>query len=404
MSHRRIQHYPDNIIICCSKDDNEISEQKSLLEETISSLEEDISLKAQYIEKLKSNNSILLQEAIENENHLKEKLSSKDEEMRSLKLELENALKIVHQNNNMQVISVSCQTTDAPLNSVHTQTCNEMHNIVNQQTSIVINPIEDMAPEERGNKPANAEKDASPEQYKNFSLVNESSFYLEISSDEQFLVLNQECEQKDTSVFVSQHQEGLNSGEQTSEEKNSEGNIKNNNKNKNKFLIVGDEYAKNFDKIAHLLMDTSTVIIESIIKPKSELSEITQDLFSLVTTYGSNDYVLIMFNTKNISNNACLGYAIKNMLPISKFTNLIIMSELNMNIDHIIINKFLRRVNRYKYRNWNISLEIIIDDRSEKRKHHIVKELETLMNCCHHNRIVLKTVNTVELSNGDFFH
>lgn len=79
-----------------------------------------------------------------------------------------------------------------------------------------------------------------------------------------------------------------------------------------------DEYANNFDKIAHLLMGNSKCIVELITEPKFELSNITKDLLSLVTTYGSNDYVIVMVNTKNISNNTCLGYAIKNMFPLSK--------------------------------------------------------------------------------------
>lgn len=55
MSQKKIQHFADNVIICCLKEENEseTNQEKSYLEETIMELEDDNSLKAKHIEILK---------------------------------------------------------------------------------------------------------------------------------------------------------------------------------------------------------------------------------------------------------------------------------------------------------------------------------------------------------------
>lgn len=68
-------------------------------------------------------------------------------------------------------------------------------------------------------------------------------------------------------------------------------------------------------------MDIISHIIDEVIKSKSEQSDIIKDISSKVLNYNSNDFVMLMFDTKNISNNITLKYALKNVLAISKFIN-----------------------------------------------------------------------------------
>lgn len=384
MSKNKIQYFADNIINCCLKEENEneIHKEKSSMEETILELEEDNSLKTKHIEILKKNNSLLLQEAIETENDLRNMISCQEKETENLRIEMDKALKKLRESENKEVVFVSTQTftntsdsyiqthesSFSTYNSVYTQTCNKPF----QSDKI------DSANENRQN-----------EEETIISLDDESTPYLEISADEQYLMLNQSI--AETEDVGQQHQDQLKGDEKRVSE------------SKCKILITGDEYARNFARILDLVMDTSNQIIDEVIEPKSELSDITKNLFSKVLNYDSNDFVIIMFNTKNVSNNASLRYALKNILPISKFTNLIVMSEINQNLDQILINTFARRINQFKKLNRNHSLNFFVDEKVKGSKFNLVKEIEIIMKCPRTSRIVLKSVNVGEKVSENFF-
>lgn len=164
-------------------------------------------------------------------------------------------------------------------------------------------------------------------------------------------------------------------------------------KQKIKVLIIGDEYAKNFAKVLDLVMDNSDKEVEEVVNPKMELCEITRFLFEKTIKYGKNDYVIIMFNTNNISNNRSFRFSIKNMLPVSKVTNLIILSELNKNIDKKITNAFFKKVREFTSTNRNISLQFFIDEKYIGTKYTIINNVKRIiMN--KYNKLVIRTVNT----------
>lgn len=109
-------------------------------------------------------------------------------------------------------------------------------------------------------------------------------------------------------------------------------------KQETKVLIIDYESAKNFGRVLDLVMDNSDKDVEEMIYSKMELCEITRLSFEKTIKYGKNDYVIIMFNTNNISNKRSFRFSVKNMLPLSKVTNLMILSELkkSKNIHELI--------------------------------------------------------------------
>lgn len=385
----KFQHFADNVINCCTKEENDVQKEKSYLEETILGLEEDNSLKDKHIETLKNNHSVLLQDAMETENELRNTIINKDTEIENLRKELEKVLATLRSFDDKEMCSASCQTLQQTTKSVQTMT-NDLPKFTDNDNQKPLG-----TPDLRStnsSSPTGKDRDHHEAQMEErgtlMSLVNQSIPYIDISSDDQFLVLSQESEPSSRS--------GLH---ETQNVRMLEGND-----SKCKLFIIGDEYGEKFAKILDLVMDTSNLNIDEVIKPNTELSDITKDLFSKVLNYGSNDFVITMFNTKNISNNMTLKFALKNLLPLSKFTNLIILSELNQNLDQIIVNTFHKRIRSFKWSNRNSSIDFYVDDRCRGSKYKLVKEIESVLKQPRISNIVLKSVNIVsDINEYSFF-
>nr|CAI5855429.1 unnamed protein product [Callosobruchus analis] len=104
-------------------------------------------------------------------------------------------------------------------------------------------------------------------------------------------------------------------------------------------LIQGDEYARSFRRLLDSHIDKS-FHIDALVKPNIQFSYLTKDLFQKVINFGQDDYV-VMVNTNNISNSKSFYKGISNLLPISKFTNLILLCERNKIADQILINRII---------------------------------------------------------------
>lgn len=82
-------------------------------------------------------------------------------------------------------------------------------------------------------------------------------------------------------------------------------------------------------------------MVEEIVEPRKELRELSKKLFDKSFYYDKNDYVIIMFNTHNISNNRHLILALKHILSASKLSNIIIISECQKPVDDKINKKMI---------------------------------------------------------------
>lgn len=157
-------------------------------------------------------------------------------------------------------------------------------------------------------------------------------------------------------------------------------------------LILGDEYAKNFSSVLRHSTG-SKYSIKAIVKPDCELSHLTGNLFADTLDYGQEDYVIIMFNTNNVSNNKNLYLALKQILPLCKITNILLISERHILIDQIIIRKVLKQVFNFRKHNSSISLRYLIDNKVKGSKCTVLENVKQFLTFTRSN-ISLKTINT----------
>lgn len=160
---------------------------------------------------------------------------------------------------------------------------------------------------------------------------------------------------------------------------------------KGKILIVGDEYAKNFARVLDLVIDTSQYKVDELVDPRKELSELSKNIFDKSIDYGTNDYVIIMFNTKNVSNNRTLNLALKNILPASRLINIIIISECHKPIDNRINKKIMATLSRFKKSNKNYSCLFLRDYKKNGSKIKLCNSIKYFLTRPV-NSIVLKTI------------
>nr|CAI5867075.1 unnamed protein product [Callosobruchus analis] len=121
----------------------------------------------------------------------------------------------------------------------------------------------------------------------------------------------------------------------------------NNISKKRRVLVIGDEFAKNGSSVLHSIISSPDITIEGIVKPGLEFSDLALSLFYHSQQYGKNDYIIIMVSTINISNLKQLNLALRHLLPLSKLTNLFIMSKRSQFDDFRVENYLLKTVNRF---------------------------------------------------------
>nr|CAI5837870.1 unnamed protein product [Callosobruchus analis] len=164
----------------------------------------------------------------------------------------------------------------------------------------------------------------------------------------------------------------------------------NNISKKRRVLVIGDEFAKNGSSVLHSIISSPDITIEGIVKPGLEFSDLALSLFYHSQQYGKNDYIIIMVSTINISNLKQLNLALRHLLPLSKLTNLFIMSKRSQFDDFRVENYLLKTVNRFFIKNYNISLRFkpnVIHSKAMLRL--LAKEI---VEYTHHSNIVLKVI------------
>lgn len=171
---------------------------------------------------------------------------------------------------------------------------------------------------------------------------------------------------------------------------------------RNKVLVIGDELATNVASRLHSLADETNFIIEGIVKPHIDFTDLTKSLFDNSMQYGENDFILLMFNTINISNYNSLKYALKHVLGISKVTNMIILSNCNLPNDVNIENHIHNEISKYCHANRSTSINYISNIRNIKHTlHYIIKTYIPLILNSKNKSLVLKTVQTRLVMNNN---
>lgn len=159
----------------------------------------------------------------------------------------------------------------------------------------------------------------------------------------------------DSGVIVGTHLENLDD-RYNSDMNNSTKDIVVEAKRRSKILVIGDESARHITSWLHLLVDTSKYVIDGVVFPNMELLELSKMIGKYSLHHSNKDFVICIFNTSNVSNHKTLNTAAHFLLPLSKTTNLIILSKCNHHLDIMVENLFNSRVNSYKVRNRNVSV------------------------------------------------
>lgn len=169
-----------------------------------------------------------------------------------------------------------------------------------------------------------------------------------------------------------------------------------------KILLIGDEFARYMPTWLHSFIDVKNYMVEGAIYPNMEILELSKMVSKHSLKYGSNDFIICIFNTLNISNHNTLNSAIHFLLPISKTTNLIVLSKCNNYLDLRTEYLFQKKVNNYLAKNRNISLfyQPIVGNIKSIIKNIVDTYIRDIMLKKSCNHIVLKTVQT---NTTDFF-
>lgn len=123
-----------------------------------------------------------------------------------------------------------------------------------------------------------------------------------------------------------------------------------------KLLLIGDETAKNLASYVNYFSNLNYTV-EGVSMPEVELATLAKSIFQYSRNYGRNDTIICTFKTLNISNHKHLEIALRHLLPLSRTTNLLLLSKLSDPNDYIIEHLIQNNINRFQAVNKNISIE-----------------------------------------------
>lgn len=132
---------------------------------------------------------------------------------------------------------------------------------------------------------------------------------------------------------------------------------------KHKILLIGDETVTNLSSYVKNL-GYSNYAVQGIAMPKIDLETLSKLIFSHSMKYGENDLIICSFKTLNISNYKSLYISLKNILPVSKLVNVILISERSLPGDEKIEQFIHKKVCWYNRLNRNIPIEYFYDIRN----------------------------------------
>lgn len=165
---------------------------------------------------------------------------------------------------------------------------------------------------------------------------------------------------------------------------------------RNKIRIYGDQYGKGFARLL-IQYTQNKYAITSIIKPNAELTDLTANIFDETVQWGNNDVIVVMVNSKNISNKQTLNSALRKLLHLSRLINLLLIIEINSFQDEILRKMLKDRINAFKKQNGkkNCSFTLFIKTKHRTNKRILAEKLaiKIPLIVTPHN-FVLKTVKT----------
>lgn len=139
----KVQLTEENKLICCEdlNTKNDYDEEKENLEKTVSELVEDGEIKNSYIEKLKTDNNVFLQEALKREDEMNEIIQKQEDTIQELKERINKMTPLVQSNDEIKSTSSTQTNIKRTKNSFTSMDMEQPNNIVpeNPQESEIKN-------------------------------------------------------------------------------------------------------------------------------------------------------------------------------------------------------------------------------------------------------------------------
>lgn len=167
-----------------------------------------------------------------------------------------------------------------------------------------------------------------------------------------------------------------------------------------KLLIMGDELAQNCAVATNYTINDEKYDIKGIVKPNLDIAESFKNVFMDTKSLGSNDYLIAMMKTDNISNHRSLNFILDTLIPIAKYTNLIIIIKCCSSKDQYICNKFKMKCSNFTKRNINACLYLnVVRNLNKQTASKLIKECVTI--CKQRPVKLLKTIITTTTDTND---
>lgn len=389
----------NNHKIFCSKkcaENVELTEKDDQIETLnliIQELKEELKSKETYIRNLKRSAEVFESDVLDMEQNYINEIDQQKNTIKHLQEKLENE----YAKNTRETVSISTQTISCRTSVKYTQVDQtQQHNVGIQvqaikSTSTIKNEnIKTNTVEGNGDNKANT-LILKKRNVRNFEINKEENSEINEANEIRTSV----SREGKIEVIEKEHRAKMNV------------NISAQWKGKIKIKVVGDECAKNCSVIINSIFDKTKFHVEGLIKPECDFNNLTKNIFSTVLEYGHNDFIIVMFDTKNVNNSTHLKYALKNLLPLSKVTNLIIITQCNQPKDRSIVDLTKSQILAFHNSNRNTSLKFgPTSKRTSKLKlcNIICSKILYHMNNKPQSNIVLRTITFSDGINSDELH
>lgn len=248
---KQISFLKENKIICC-KDENEsyfsdLDKDNSLLEKTVADLQEDSEIKNNYIQRLKRENKLFMEEAIKMEDEMSQTIQKQETIVR----ELEAQIRVLRKNSSANNRIAKNESTQINLKKITNDKSTSVVNILGNVSGV-------------GNLNLNRTAETSKINSKIISNNDKSNSLIEMNNS--IPTLKEPVAQ-----------------------------------NHKKLLILGDDLGRNINKLTRQRLGNSTHQIESIIKPGASYMQVIHNVEVLTRTYSTQDHIIILAGSNDFS-------------------------------------------------------------------------------------------------------
>lgn len=360
----KLQFIGGHKIICCTDSNDTLSssieEQNSFLEQTINELREDSELKKKYITRLRNDNELFIREATKTEEELNAIIKDQAILITDLKQKIKELSEIININNRNSTRTVGIQTNQYAIqtNQAATQSTQYIDNQTNscKHTTEFIDLFNAHQVNSTTLNEATDKETRVISTKKIYNIVNDDEIeQLDNSSHKNIPTNDVEKQGNSTNTFNAPNDDDIHLTQKRNETLPS------------KIVVIGDESAKNFSSMLQTYLDISKYSVQGFVYPNIDFLNLTKTLFDNTMQCGQNDFVIVMFNTINICNSQTLNLALRYLLPVSKYTNLVIISECSFLKDQVLSKIFRQAIIRFNKLNKNTSIRFI----SKKRQYKI---------------------------------